>query len=880
MKNETPQAIYLKDYRTPAYLVESIDLEFELDAEMTCVRSIQNIYLNPDRHGKVEPLVLLGRDLELKQLVLDGRKLESEEYSVDDEQLWIASVPVKFVLEVVTLVSPVNNTSLEGLYQSSGNFCTQCEAQGFRKITYYLDRPDVMARFTTRIVADKSRYPVLLSNGNLLEQGELDAGRHFALWADPFPKPSYLFALVAGDLVCLEDHYTTMSGRDVLLQIYVEARNQDYCDHAMQSLKKSMTWDEEVFGLEYDLDRYMIVAVDDFNMGAMENKGLNVFNSKYVLAHPETATDADFLAVEEVIGHEYFHNWTGNRVTCRDWFQLSLKEGLTVFRDQQFSADMNSAAVKRIDDVRVLRQSQFPEDAGPMAHPIRPASYVEINNFYTVTVYNKGGEVIRMLQTLLGREGFVKGVRLYLQRHDGQAVTTDDFVTAMEDAGGIDLQQFRRWYDQAGTPKVSVEQQYDAERKTLTLHLSQECPATPGQEEKQPFHIPLSIGLLDQQGRDIPLRLRGETVAGETTRTLDLKEPKQSIYLVDIEEKPVLSALRNFSAPVHLKSSDDSADLAFRLAHDSDPFNRWEAGQLLGQTELLRMLAGWQQGQVSALSPQYISAWRKALEDRSADSSLLSQLLVLPGELYLAEQLQEIDPEGIRQVRNRARRQLALETQDLLRERYRECSAGEAYSLKPQEIGRRSLRSFCLSSLMLLEEQSINQLCVDQYQQADNMTDRLAAFAALVDSRIPERQRLLDDFYVQWQAHPLVIDKWFMLQAMSHRETVFAEVKGLMQHPAFSLQNPNRIRSLLGAFASGNLAGFHRADGDGYRLLVEQILTLDGTNPQVAARLAGPFSRWKRLEPKRRALMKQQLEWLQGEKLSRDLYEIVSKSLQ
>ena len=879
MNKPSPQPIYLNDYRTPAYLVERVVLEFELADAMTRVRSVLKIRLNPDREGTGEPLILFGRELVLERLALDGRILAAADYRVDDEQLIVASVPQRFTLEVTTVIAPADNTSLEGLYLSSGNFCTQCEAQGFRKITYYPDRPDVMARFTTRIVADRAAYPVLLSNGNLLEQGELDGGRHYALWEDPFPKPSYLFALVAGDLVRIEDRYTTLSGREVLLRIFVEARNRDYCDHAMQSLKKSMAWDEQRFGLEYDLDRYMIVAVDDFNMGAMENKGLNVFNSKYVLAHPETATDDDFLAVEEVIGHEYFHNWTGNRVTCRDWFQLSLKEGLTVFRDQQFSADMNSAAVKRIDDVRVLRQSQFPEDAGPMAHPIRPASYVEINNFYTVTVYNKGGEVIRMLQTLLGRETFVKGVQLYLRRHDGQAVTTDDFVAAMEDAAGIDLRQFRRWYDQAGTPQVTIEREYDAERKTLTLHLAQDCPPTPGQPEKQPFHIPLAIALLDRRGEELPLRLEGEDRAGATTRVIELSRARQTIRLVDIDEPPVLSALRNFSAPVRLICDDAPGELAFRLAHDSDPFNRWEAGQLLAQQELLRMLDARRQGQLAALSPQYVGAWRTALADRDADRSLLSQLLCLPSELYLAEQVDEIEPDGIREVRNRARRQLALEARELLLERYLECRSGHGYRLAPEEIGRRSLRSFCLNSLMLLEEPEVARLCLEQYRQADNMTDRLAAFAALVDSSLAERQAILDDFLARWQDHPLVVDKWFTLQAQSHRETVFFEVEALLRHPAFTPHNPNRVRALLGAFAGGNLAGFHRADGGGYQLLAEQILALDARNPQVAARLAGPFSRWRRLEPKRRNLMKQQLERLQGATLSRDLYEIVSKSL-
>ncbi|MEE4254878.1 MAG: aminopeptidase N, partial [Desulfuromusa sp.] len=764
------------------------------------------------------------------------------------------------------------------LYLTSGNFCTQCEAQGFRRITYYPDRPDVLATFRVRIEAEK-KYPVLLSNGNLLEQGELTNGRHFVVWEDPFRKPCYLFALVAGDLVCLEDHYTTTSGRDVLLQIYVEDRNSNYCDHAMLSLKKSMQWDEDTFGLEYDLDRYMIVAVDDFNMGAMENKGLNVFNSKYVLAYPETATDADYLGVESVIGHEYFHNWTGNRVTCRDWFQLSLKEGLTVFRDQQFSSDMNSAAVKRIDDVRILRQFQFPEDAGPMAHPVRPASYQEINNFYTTTIYNKGAEVIRMMQTLIGKEKFVAGVQLYLQRHDGSAVTCDDFVKAMEDAGNIDLTTFKRWYSQAGTPQVRIEQVYDASLKTLTLHISQDCAPTPDQQEKQPFHIPIAIGLLDAAGADIPLRLAGESKPVVTTRVLELTEKTQEFTFIDVDRQPVLSPLRGFSAPVRLHCDFTDTELAFRMAHDSDSFNRWEAGQTLALKELLRMYNAHQQGRPFALQADYVDAWRAALTDRLVDKSLLTQLLTLPSEQYLADQLDEYDPQIIRDVRDRAILQLAKESETLLRQCYEECVvADKLYSLNPAEVGQRSLANFCLDMLMQLNDQKANELGLHQYQTATNMTDRLAAFAALADSAAPERQGIIEDFYQQWQQHPLLLDKWFSIQALSHRSDTFTAVKNLLQHSAFTLKNPNRTRALLGAFYQ-NLAVFHRLDGAGYQLLIEQIIQLDQRNPQVAARMAAPLTRWKRLEPKRRELLKQQILRLQQMELSKDLYEIINKSL-
>ncbi len=871
---QRPETTLLKDYRTPAYLVDTIDLCFRLTPSATRVISTVRYVRNADRTNP-EPLRLDGEQLDLRFLRLDGVVLRADDYQLSTSGLTIPEVPEAFVLEVETEIHPENNTALEGLYLSSGNFCTQCEAEGFRKITYYPDRPDVMARFRVRIEAARDACPVLLSNGNLIEQGELDSGNHFVQWDDPFRKPAYLFALVAGDLTCIEDQFVTRSGRKILLQIYVEQRNRELCGHAMLSLKKALKWDEEVYGLEYDLDRYMIVAVDDFNMGAMENKGLNVFNSKYVLALPETATDNDFLGIEAVIGHEYFHNYTGNRVTCRDWFQLSLKEGLTVFRDQEFSADLNSAAVKRIEDVRILRQSQFPEDAGPMAHPVRPASYVEINNFYTVTIYNKGAELIRMQQTLLGKELFNRGVRHYLKKHDGQAVTTDDFVAALEESSGRDLGQFSSWYEQAGTPRVVLETAYDQQKREYRLACRQSCPPTPDQAEKQPFLIPLAVGLLDAEGRDLTLKLRGQQQK-QATQVLELSRAEQEFVFEEVPAGAVLSPLRGFSAPVILDYQQPDAELALRMAHDSDPFNRWEAAQQLARRELLAAL---EKNAQSVLSDLFVDSWCRALADRAADGNLLTQLLTLPSEIYLGEQTDRIDPGSIHKLRQSARLQLAEAGHSLLLERYREGRQEGSYSPDPHQVGTRSLKNFCLALLMRREDPEAVDLCLQQYEYAGNMTDRLAALACLVSSSLLQRETTLEDFYQRWQNHPLVIDKWFMLQATANREQVCDEVRVLLDHPAFTRENPNRVRSLIGAFAAGNPAGFHQPDGAGYRLLTEQILYLNQRNPQVAARMVLPLSRWKRFEPVRSALMREQLEQLQQQELSRDLYEIVSKSL-
>jgi aminopeptidase N len=880
MRGDQPKTVYLKEYKPPVYRVEHADLHFELGEEATEVRSRLTIQRNGEPG---EPLRLDGRELELTALELDGEPLAADRYRVDEDSLTIEALPERFVLEVRTRIKPQDNTSLEGLYRSSGNFCTQCEAQGFRKITYFPDRPDVMARFSTTIVADQSRYPVLLSNGNPVEHGEDAGGRHWVKWDDPFPKPCYLFALVAGDLRWIEDRHTTASGRDVTLRIYVEPENIDKCDHAMASLKKAMAWDEQRFGLEYDLDIYMIVAVNDFNMGAMENKGLNIFNSKYVLARPDTATDADYDGILSVIGHEYFHNWTGNRVTCRDWFQLSLKEGLTVFRDQEFSADMGSAAVNRIHNVRMLRARQFPEDDGPMAHPVRPDSYVEINNFYTMTVYEKGAEVVRMYQTLLGRDGFRRGMDLYFQRHDGQAVTTDDFYGAMADANGVDLAPFKRWYSQAGTPRIEVSGAYDAGTRTYTLTVNQRCPATPGQPTKQPLLIPLAVGLLGGDGRDLALQLDGEPAPAAdaaTTRTLRLDREQQVFRFVNVPEPPVPSLLRGFSAPakLHYPYSDD--ELSFLLAHDSDLFNRWDAGQQLATGVAQRLIEDLRAQRPLSLDTGLTEAFRQLLTGEVTDRALLAEALILPSEDELGEQMDAIDPDLVHQAREWLRRGLAQQLHGAFADAYRANQTPGPYSNDPEAMARRRLKNVCLGYLMALDDAEARASCVAQFEGADNMTDSVSALAALVDCDCPERDAALQAFYERWHGDPLVVDKWFALQAHSKLPGTLDQVKALMGHEAFQLKNPNKVRALVGAFCHGNPARFHDASGAGYEFLVDTVLRLDPLNPMVAARLLGALSRWRRYEPGRQALMKQGLERVLAAKgLSKDCYEIASKSL-
>ncbi len=868
MNNEI-NTIYLQDYTSPDYRVEAIELWFDLGEEVTRVHSRLELRANYDGVEGIRPLRLDGQELRLCSVKLDGRELTAEQYQLDVDSLTLPRPPRQFVLEIETEIKPQQNSSLEGLYQSSGNFCTQCEAEGFRKITCYPDRPDVMARFTTTITADRERYPVLLANGNRMDGGELTDGRHWATWQDPFPKPCYLFALVAGDLAHVTDHFTTRSGRRVELQLYVQQHNLGKCEHALRSLKRAMAWDERVYGREYDLDIYMIVAVDDFNMGAMENKGLNIFNSKFVLASPETATDSDYHHIEGVVAHEYFHNWSGNRVTCRDWFQLSLKEGFTVFRDQQFSADMGSWAVQRIGDVNRLRSFQFPEDNGPLAHPVRPDSYVEINNFYTVTVYEKGAEVVRMIQQLAGWEGFRAGCDLYFERHDGQAVTTNDFVRAMEDANGIDLEQFRRWYSQAGTPRIEASDEYDAASRCYTLRLRQSCPATPGQEHKQPFHIPVEVALLDNTGCELV-----------ASRVLELRESEQLFRFEGVSQRPIPSLLRGFSAPVILHYPYRPEQRAFLMAHDPDPFNRWEAGQQLAAGIILALVNDRRVGRKLVLDNILVDAFRRVLGGTVDDSAFTALLLNLPTESWLAEQCETVDPVAIHEVRDFVRRTLAVELKGLWLAGYEANSERGEYQLDAAAMGRRSLKNRCLSYLMELPDEEIRQGCLEQFTTAGNMTDAMAALSALANCECAQRKRALDAFYQKWRDEPLVVDKWFSLQATSRLPGTLEQVKKLLQHPAFTIRNPNKVHALIGAFCQGNPARFHERGGAGYRFLADRVLELDGINPQVAARLLNPLTRWQRYDEQRQQLVRAELERIAAvEQLSRDVYEVASKAL-
>ncbi len=875
MRTSQPKTIYLSEYQTPAFLVDQVDLRFELFEDGARVHSRLSLSRNPDaQRGALE---LNGDSLTLESVHLDDRELSPDEYEDRGDLLVVPSVPDTFELRVVTWIEPQNNTRLEGLYKSSGMFCTQCEAQGFRCITYFPDRPDVMARYRTRIEADRASYPVLLSNGNPVERGDLENGRHFVTWEDPFPKPSYLFALVAGDLVEQTDAFRTRSGRDIDLRIYVEPRNADKTAHAFDSLKRSMRWDEEVYGREYDLDIFMIVAVDDFNMGAMENKGLNIFNSSCVLARPESETDMAFQRIESIVAHEYFHNWSGNRVTCRDWFQLSLKEGFTVFRDAQFSADMGSPTVKRIEDATVLRTAQFAEDAGPMAHPVRPASYMEISNFYTLTIYEKGAEVVRMLHTLLGPELFRKGSDLYFERHDGQAVTTDDFVRAMEDASGRDLSQFRLWYDQAGTPVLTVEDDYDPAAQRYRLTIRQSIPDTPGQTGKQPHHIPFALGLLGTDGADLPLNLAGEPASDSTTRILELTEAAHTFEFTDIRERPVPSLLRNFSAPVRVRYPWTRDQLMFLMSHDSDGFNRWDAGQRLA-VEVISELAGHAEAEVD---PRLIDASRTLLNDQDADQALVAKMLQLPTEAYLIEQADSPDVQVIHSARERVLKTLATALRDDLLACYRRQQPQEQYQVTPEDVASRSLRNMALAWLLHLGDQEALSLALEQFDKASNMTDQSGALRALVNSPFTaERDQTLDAFYQQWHQDPQVVEQWFAIQASSPVSGDLAAVRQLLAHEAFDWKNPNKIRSVVGAFAGQNLVHFHHQDGSGYQFLAETVRRLDSSNPQIAARLAAPLTRWRKFAPVYRDGMREALQSIRDKDgLSRDVYEIVHKSL-
>jgi aminopeptidase N len=878
MYRDTPHPIHRNDYRPPEFLIDRVDLRFELDPDRTCVEATLQMRRNPAATRGDGSLRLDGEQLDLDAVAIDGHALLPAEYRVEPDSLILKRVPDRFKLDTRVHVHPNLNTALEGLYQSGRMLCTQCEAEGFRRITYFLDRPDVMTRFRTTLIADRERFPMLLSNGNRIEERLLADGRHLVSWEDPFPKPSYLFALVAGDLSRIEDSFTTASGRDVALQIYVEPHNLDKCDHAMRSLKRAMRWDEERFGREYDLEVYMIVAVSHFNMGAMENKGLNVFNDKFVLARPDTATDDDFQGIEGVIAHEYFHNWTGNRVTCRDWFQLSLKEGFTVYRDQEFSADVGSRGVKRVADVRLLQAHQFPEDSGPMAHPVRPDSYVEINNFYTATVYNKGAELVRMQATLLGPELFRKATDLYFTRHDGHAVTTDDFVDCMEDASGRDLMQFRRWYSQSGTPCLDIKAEYDAERAIYSLRIRQEIPPTPDQPEKAPLHLPLAIGLLDANGQDMVLRLEGEPIGYEPgTRVLELREWETHLRFADVAERPVPSLLRGFSAPVKLKFDYTDEELMFLLRHDSDGFSRWDAARTLMQRLLLNMAKDHE----TLVPGCFIDAFRGALLDSETDNALLAEVLTLPSESYLGDQMEVVDVEGIHRASTELKRALGEQLADVLLATYRANSENTPYAPTPEAIGRRALKNLALGYLMAAGNEPGHALCRTQFADAGNMTDSIAALRLLVDYGGAEGPPALDRFYGRWSKEPLVIDKWFSVQATSRREGVLDAVIGLLQHPDFSLRNPNRVRSLVGAFSTANPARFHAADGSGYRFLADRILELDPLNPQIAARLLKALVRWRRYDAGRQALMRTEIERiLEAAEISSDAFEVASKALE
>jgi aminopeptidase N len=870
MKTDQHKRKHLKDYRPPDFGIRETELKFELDESRTRVSSRLQMHRLTDNRDAA--LVLDGIELKLFELRLDGRLLGEEEYRLSAETLTIDSVPERFEIRCEVEIDAAANTRLEGLYLSNGNFCTQCEAEGFRYITYYLDRPDVMSVFTTEIRADRAKYPVLLSNGNPVKRGE-DGISHWISWQDPYPKPAYLFALVAGDLACVEDRFVTESGRDVTLQIFTEHHNRDKCDHALRSLQKAMRWDEEIYGLEYDLDLYMIVAVDDFNMGAMENKGLNVFNTKYVLANAQTATDDDYLGIEGVIAHEYFHNWTGNRVTCRDWFQLSLKEGLTVFRDQEFSADMFSRAIQRIADVRVLRNHQFSEDAGPMAHPVRPASYQEINNFYTATVYNKGAEVVRMMHCLLGAENFRKGMDLYFERHDGQAVTTDDFRMAMQDASGIDLDRFQLWYQQSGTPQIDIKSEYDAASELLTLKITQQAGTTRG-ELNRPFHMPMRLALFDADGKALAM-----DSAGSLEQVVDIDAHETLLRFPQMPPGVMFSAFRGFSAPVIVTTDLGSDELARLMVCDSDAFNRWEASQQLASRVMLAMLAARAEDWDSLQQP-LISAFLDLLSNPRPDHALVAEMLVLPGEKYLAEMLEQADVHAVREVRETLKRAIADRAEALLLQHYRDNLQQGEYRPQADAIARRRLKNICLSYLLQLEKPDYLALCREQFDQADNMTDQITCLQAIVHHRNELRDEIVTRFYQQWQDTALVVDKWFSALGSSIAENALDDIRLLFEHPAYTLHNPNRARSLLGALMANSRA-FHQPDGAGYAFAADRILALDAINPQVAARLANPFVHWRKLVPELGRQMKAEVEkMLASGDLSNDLNELLTTSLQ
>ena len=872
MRTEEPRAIHLADYKKPDFRIATVNLDFVLDAEATRVTAVCEILrLTPGA-----ALFLHGEELKLLSILLDGRALNESEYRIDAKGLTIAAVPDRFTLQTVTEIAPAQNTALEGLYQSGGMFCTQCEPEGFRHITFFLDRPDNLSVFTVRLEGPKEQYPVLLSNGNRMEAGELDNGRHFAVWHDPWPKPSYLFALVAGDLGSIQDSFTTLSGRRVALVIYVEHGNEPRAHYAMGALKRAMAWDEQAYGREYDLDIFMIVAVSAFNMGAMENKGLNIFNDKVLLASPESATDDDYARIEGVVAHEYFHNWTGDRITCRDWFQLSLKEGLTVFRDQNFSGDMRSHGVQRIQDVRSLRARQFQEDAGPLAHPVQPQSYIEINNFYTSTIYEKGSELIGMLKTLVGPDGYRKATDLYFERHDGQAATVEDWVQCFEDACGRDLGQFRLWYRQAGTPLIEAKGAYDAKARTYTLDLTQTLKPTPGQPDKLPMHVPVRIGLVGHRGAHLPLTLEGENRTGPETRVLELTEAFQRFVFVDVAEEPLLSLGRGFSAPAIFKTAHSARDRAILMGRDSDAFNRWEAGQILA-SDIMLEVAG--QSRKDGANTDYLAALGEVLAQAGHDPAFAAQMLLPPTESELAAMRAPADPEAIHSARLALVRAVAAAHGERLGHLYEHMRDHGDFSTDAKAAGRRALRNACLRYLTAADDEAAAGLAHAHYLSADNMTDMIAGLAALTRMESPLRDHGFTHFHDRFKNDPLVLDKWMSLQAGSPLRETPTAVRALMRHSAFDIKNPNRVRALIGAFSANHLR-FHDADGAGYALVGEVIRTLDAMNPQVSARLAGAFESWRRYDAARQTLMKAELEKILNLKgISPNLFEIASKML-
>ncbi len=865
--SQAPQAKYRKDYQAPSHTITEIDLTFDLYDNDTIVTALSKVV----QKGESPTLELDGEGLELRSVKVNGEDWAHHE--VKEASLVLSDLPAEFELEIITKIDPEANTALEGLYKSGGAFCTQCEAEGFRRITYYLDRPDVLAKYTTKVIADKATYPYLLSNGNRIAQGEAENGRHWVQWQDPHPKPAYLFALVAGDFDVLRDKYTTMSGRNVDLEIFVDKGNLDRAGHAMTSLINSMKWDEERFGLEYDLDIYMIVAVDFFNMGAMENKGLNIFNSKFVLANDQTATDRDYLGIEAVIGHEYFHNWTGNRVTCRDWFQLSLKEGLTVFRDQEFSSDLGSRAVNRIDNVRIIRGPQFAEDASPMSHPIRPDKVIEMNNFYTLTVYEKGSEVIRMYHTLLGEEGFQKGMKLYFERHDGTAATCEDFVSAMEDATGVDLKQFRLWYSQSGTPTLRVNSEYNAEAKTYALTVEQFTEATQDQAEKQALHIPFDIELYDSKGQTIPLIINGESVHN----VLDIKQDKQTFVFENVADQPVPSLLREFSAPVKLEYDYSDAELIFLMKHATNDFARWDASQMLLAKYIRQNVTNVQTGSEVQLSEDLIDAFRGVLLDENLEPAFIAQVFSLPSINEITGCYKQIDVDAVDTVLNSITVSLSAALEDELSATYHTLKQAE-YTIDHAAIGKRALRNQCLQFLAHTDKG--NTLVKAQYEAANNMTDTIAAMSAANSAQLECREELMADYSDKWKHDGLVMDKWFALQGTNPAEDALEKVKATMNHEAFSLKNPNRTRSLIGSFLAANPVRFHDKSGSGYQFAGEILRQLNDSNPQVASRMIDPLLKFRKYDEARQAMIRAELEKLKAmDNLAKDLFEKVTKAL-